>query len=141
MSIFGLMTTTPVAVATSAKCATAATKSLSSKNRGCVWVLQQVSLCLACLRGLLLTQSLSLAALLWDVLRALWILSCHVPYFSELLLHVLHVRSLLPRGGFSRCFQKIQCFECRCLSSEEALQETSVTVFLPNCFQDCFVHS
>ena len=56
MSIFGLMITTPVAVATSAKCATATTKSLSSKNQGCVWVLQQVSLCFACFGGLVLTQ-------------------------------------------------------------------------------------
>ena len=59
MSILGLMTTTPIAVATSAKCATAATKSLSSKNQGCVWVLQQVSLCLACFGGILLTQKVA----------------------------------------------------------------------------------
>ena len=59
MSIFCLMTTTPIAVSVPAKCTAAATKSLSSKNKGCVWVMQQVSLCLACLGGLLLKQKVA----------------------------------------------------------------------------------
>ena len=70
MSIFGLMTTTPVAVATPAECATAATKGLNSKNQGCVWVLQQVSLCFACSGGLVLTQKVAV------VLAAVSLVGC-----------------------------------------------------------------